>query len=136
MNNKQNIFYYCSDIIKIRQEVLNLMPTFNITSIGGRDSGRSLARIKQNFTMLNKKFSIDSVYGEYVIEATGTLAHSFTIAKGNQKVATIKKKYLKSADTYSVEITDDENHPFLLALVIVINQVLFTFHWQKLTVLK
>lgn len=86
--------------------------------------------------MFHKKFTIDSVYGEYKLEAVDVLAHSFTLSKDGQKIAIIDKKYFKTANTYSVAIADNENQAFILALVITINQVLYTFHWQKLTILR
>ncbi|CAF2099475.1 unnamed protein product [Rotaria magnacalcarata] len=123
-------------LIKIRQVVLHLLPTFDIKSIARGEFSRSLAQIKQNFTFFHKKFTIDSVYGKYVLEASDVMAHSFTLSKGNRNVAVISKYYLSATDSYDVEIDNNENQPFILALVIVINQILYTFHWQKLTMLR
>jgi uncharacterized protein YxjI len=100
------------------------------------DSERSLAHIKKKFTFFHKKFTIDSVYGQYTLDALDILAHSFTFIKEGRKVAVIDKKYFSMAHTYVVEIVDNEDQAFILALVITINQVLYTFHWQKLTVWK
>jgi uncharacterized protein YxjI len=100
------------------------------------DSERSLAHIKQKLTLVHKKFTIDSVYGQYTLEALDVLAHSFTLTKEGRRVAAIDKKYFSMSHTYSVEIADNEDQAFILALVITINQVLYTFHWQKLTVWK
>jgi uncharacterized protein YxjI len=100
------------------------------------DSDRSLAHIKQKLTFFHKKFTIDSVYGQYTLEALDVLAHSFALTKEGQRVAVIDKKYFSMAHTYSVEIDDKENQAFILALVITINQILYTFHWQKLSVLR
>ena len=129
-------FCFCSGLIKIRQEVLHLLPTFHILSAADGDSDRSLAHIKQKFTMFHKKFTIDSVFGQYKLEAVDILAHSFTLTKEGRKIAVIDKKYFSAAHTYSVTIADNENQAFILALVIALNQVLYTFHWQTLTVLR
>ncbi|CAF1164260.1 unnamed protein product [Adineta steineri] len=93
-------------------------------SAGDGNSECSLAHIKKKFRVFHKKFTIDSIYGQYTTEAVDILAHSFRITKGERSVANISKKYLKAADTYTVAIADDENQAFILALVIVINQVL------------
>lgn len=112
------------------------MPTFEITSSQLGESSRRLAHIKQDFTLFHKKFTIESVFGPYELEAVDLLAHSFKISKGGRQVATVKKEYFSSADNYAVDIAADENQAFILALIIIVNQVLYTFHWQKLTILR
>ena len=105
-------------------------------SIANGDSGRSLAHLKQKLAFVHKKFTIDSIYGQYTLEALDILVHSFTLTKEKQQIAFIDRKYFSTNHTYNVEIVEHENQPFILALVIVINQILYTFHWQKLTILK
>ena len=99
-------------------------------------SERPAVHIKQKFTLVHKKFTIDSIYGEYAIEAVDILAHSFKLSKEERIIAYFSKKYLSATSTYDLTIADDENQPFVCALLIVIHQVLYTFHWQKLTVLR
>jgi len=52
------------------------------------------------------------------------LAHDFSILKDSKVVATVDKKWLSFADTYMVEISDDEDQAFMLAMIIVIDQVI------------
>ena len=100
------------------------------------ESARSLAHIKQKLTFFHKKFTINSIYGEYTLEARDIPARSFKITKGERSIANISKKYFSTTNTYSVSIAADENQAFILALVIVINQILYTLHWQTFTILK
>jgi len=44
--------------------------------------------------------------------------------KNGVPVAVVSKKFFSFSDTYGVDIADNENHAFILALVIVIDQVL------------
>ncbi|MDR5658495.1 hypothetical protein RH915_03230 [Serpentinicella sp. ANB-PHB4] len=46
------------------------------------------------------------------------------MTKNGKYVASVNKKWLSFADTYMTDIADDEDQPFMLALVIVIDQVL------------
>lgn len=105
-------------------------------STANGDSDRSLAHIQQDFTLIHKKFTINSIYGEYTLEALDILAHTFTLTKDKQQIAFIDRKFFSRNHTYNVEIASHENQPFILALVIVINQIIYTFHWQKLTILR
>ncbi|CAF4795649.1 unnamed protein product [Rotaria sp. Silwood1] len=113
-------------LIKIREEILHLHPTFQIMSISNGRSDSVLASIKKKFTLFRNKFSIKSVYGEYDLEALDVFSHSFSLTKAGKTSAIVSKKHFSMANTYLVEIADDkDDHVFVLALVIVINQVLF-----------
>uniref|UniRef100_A0AC35GU91 Uncharacterized protein n=1 Tax=Panagrolaimus sp. PS1159 TaxID=55785 RepID=A0AC35GU91_9BILA len=83
-----------------------------------------IAQLKQESTWFKAKFNVNSVYGQYVIKGE-IFKFDYTISKGNDLiVAIISKKGWAWADTYGVEIIDGEDHPFILALVIIIDQVL------------
>jgi uncharacterized protein YxjI len=47
------------------------------------------------------------------------------LTKQGQLVATISKAFFALADTYGVDIAANEDQAFILALVIVLDQVLF-----------
>ncbi|CAF1238740.1 unnamed protein product [Rotaria sp. Silwood1] len=112
-------------LIKVQQELLHLHPTFNILSARPGDSDRQLAVIKKKFAFLHQKFNIDSVYGSYALEGLDIFAHSFTLIKNGRAVAIVSKKFFSLSDTYGVEIVGDEDQAFILALVIVLDQVLY-----------
>ena len=81
--------------------------------------------MKKKFALLHKKFHIESVYGEYKLEGLDIFAHSFTLNKNDRVVATISKKLFSLTDSYGVEIIAEEDHPFLLALVIILDQIIY-----------
>lgn len=113
--------------MKIRQELLHLHPTFHILSARQEDSDRQLATVKKKFTLLSQKFKIESVYGEYSIEGD-IFAYSFILRKNGNVIATVSKQFFAFSDTYGVEISGTEDHAFILALIIVIDQ---TIHDKK-----
>ncbi|CAF3182985.1 unnamed protein product [Rotaria sp. Silwood2] len=87
-------------LLKIHQELFHFHPTFNILSARDGDSDRQLARLD-------------------------IFAHSFVLTKQGQVVVTISTALFSLADTYGVEIAANEDQTFILALVIVIDQVLY-----------
>ncbi|CAF1342456.1 unnamed protein product [Rotaria sp. Silwood1] len=110
-------------LIKIEEELCHLHPTYKIFSIHDGDKGRQLALVKKKFSW-NEKFSVNSVYGEYKLEALDFLGRSFTLKKEDRTVAIASRKYSSLVDTYEAEIDGSEDHPFVLALIIIINQAL------------
>ncbi len=112
-------------MIKIQQELLHLHATYNILSARDGDSDRQLAVLKKKFAFLHQRFNIDSVYGQYSLENVDIFAHSFTLTKNGQVAAVVSKKFFALSDSYGVEIAGNEDQAFILALVIVLDQVLY-----------
>jgi uncharacterized protein YxjI len=119
------LFLFFSGLIKIRQELFHLHATYNLLSARSNDSDRQLAVLKQKFAFLQKKFKIESIYGEYALEGLDIFAHAFTLTKNGRTAAIVSKKFFSLSDTYGVEIAGDEDQSFILALVIIIDQVLY-----------
>ena len=59
------------------------------------------------------------------MEGLDIFAHSFTLTKNEQTVAVVSKEFFSLSDSYGVEISGGEDHAFILALVIVLDQVLY-----------
>lgn len=110
-------------MFKISEELLHLHPTYKVTSERDGDSESTLAVIKKRFTV-REKFAINSELGEYVLEALDIPARSFTLTKNGRTVAIVSRKYFSLAEAYGVEIDGDEDHAFIIALVIITNEAL------------
>ena len=108
--------------------MFHLHITFKILSARSGDSDRELAVVKKQVALFRQKFKIDSVYGEYMLEGLNILARSYVVTKNGKTVATVDKKFFSLADTYGVEIDAGEDHAFILALVLVVDQVVFDRH--------
>jgi uncharacterized protein YxjI len=119
------LLFIFSGLIKIQQELLHLHPTYNLLSARNGESDRQLAVLKKKFTFLHKKFDIDSIYGQYNLEGLDIFAHSFTLTKNGRISANVSKKFFSFSDSYGVEIAGDEDQAFILALVIVLDQILY-----------
>lgn len=53
------------------------------------------------------------------------LSHEFDILKTGDLAAKVSKQWFAFSDTYGAYISDLENQPFMLALVIIIDEALY-----------
>jgi len=106
-----------NELYYIEQKIFRFLPEYTIY----RD-GVPVAQVKKNFTFFRPSFDITSVYGNYNI--SGNLwAYDFSIFKNGSPVAIISKQWFSFSDTYGVSIDDREDAAFILALVIVLDQI-------------
>ena len=119
LGNKLRIYdMYNNEIVYIEQKLFKLLPEYNIY-LGGNYA----ANVKKKFTFFSNSFNIDSNMGNYEIEGD-FFAHDFSIVKNDSIVAEVNKKWVSWGDTYEIDINEQENYAFILALVIVFDQVL------------
>ncbi|WP_066826383.1 LURP-one-related/scramblase family protein [Clostridium tepidiprofundi] len=107
-----------SEVVYIEQKLFKFLPEYNIYLYD-----EHAARVKKEFTFFRPRFNIESNMGDYVIEGD-VFSLNFEILKNGVPIAIVSKKFFSFSDTYGVDISDNENHAFILALVIVIDQVL------------
>lgn len=103
-------------LVYIEQEIFRLLPEYFLY-----ENDEVVAKVKKEFTFLKPKINIESVYGDFTIDGS-VFAYNFTVSKDGEEVARVSKEFLTLSDTYGVEIFGD-NDDFLLALVIVIDQI-------------
>ena len=109
--NEQELFY-------IEQKLFKFLPEYNIYS-----NGQDVAKVKKDLAFFRQSFSIQSIYGDFSIDGN-VFAHDFSIYRGGAQIAIISKKWFSFSDSYGVDIDDGVDHAFILALVIVLDQVL------------
>ena len=107
-----------TELIYIEQELFHFRPTFNIY-----DRGTYIATVKKEFTFFGASFSIESSRGSYTIEGE-LFSHEFSILKEGVKLAHVSKEWFSFADSYGIEVEDNENQEFILSLVIVLDEIL------------
>jgi uncharacterized protein YxjI len=111
-----------NELVYIEQKLFRLMPEYEIYL-----AGKLAGRVKKKFTLFSHRFEIESELGNYTVEGD-FFGLDFTIRKNNYPAAVVSKKFFSLSDTYGVEIGEQENEVFMLALVIVIDQ---TIHDNK-----
>lgn len=103
-------------LMYIEQEIFRFLPEYFLY-----ENDEVVGRVKKEFTFLRPKINIESTYGDFTIDGS-VFAYNFTVSKDDEVVAIVSKEFLTLSDTYGVEIFDD-NEDFILALVIVIDQI-------------
>lgn len=107
------------EVVYIEQALFKFLPEYNIYY-----GDNMIGKVKKQFTFFSKKFDIWSSLGDYSIEGD-FFAHDFDIIKhGVGRIATITKGWFTFGDCYEIDVAEGENHPFILSLVIIIDQVL------------
>ncbi|NLG88908.1 MAG: hypothetical protein GX494_06775 [Clostridiaceae bacterium] len=105
------------ELFYIEQKLFRFLPEYTIYQ-----NGIEIANVKKRFTLFRPSFDITSTYGYFNIEGN-FLAYDFTIYKNGTPAAVVSKKWFSLSDTYGVSVTDNENHAFILALVIILDQI-------------
>jgi uncharacterized protein YxjI len=119
MGNKLKIYdMNNNELVYIEQKLFKFLPEYDIYL-----NGNYAAKVKKEFTFFSNRFDIESNMGNYEIEGD-FFAHDFFITKNGSTTAEINKRWVSWGDAYEININEQENYAFILALVIVIDQVL------------
>ncbi|MDR3598598.1 LURP-one-related family protein [Clostridium sp.] len=108
-----NSLYY------IEQKVLRFLPEYYIYD----SNGKQVAKVKKQFTFFKPKFQIESDYGYYELNGN-ILDHDFEIIKNNAVCAVISKRWFSLSCTYGIDVSEKEDHAFILSLVIILDKVM------------
>ncbi len=111
------------ELYSFRRQLFSFMPTYFMYDM----NEKQIAKIKRKFTFLKPKLEIDSDFGNYTVEGN-YFQLNFTVLEGESEVATVQKKWISWGDSYEISIMNDENYPFLVAMIIMIDRI---FHEQK-----
>jgi uncharacterized protein YxjI len=106
-----------NELAFISQKVLSWGPTYEIYR-----GDHLMAVVKKHlFTLFRCRFTVD-VPGPDDLEAEGDfLDHEYAFSRGGQTVASVSKQWFAWADTYGVEIADDQDDILILASTVVID---------------
>jgi uncharacterized protein YxjI len=107
------------ELVHIDQKLLSIGPQYEIS----RD-GKTIAVVKRRlFTLLRARFNVD-VPGPDDLEAHGDfLDHEYVFERAGREVARVSKRWFRLADTYAVDIDDDQDDVLILASAVVIDLV-------------
>lgn len=105
------------ELVYIEQKLFKFLPEYLIY-----ENGTVTAVLKKKFSFFKQRLQIESRYGDFYIEGD-VFAHNFAIFRNGILVADIRKKVFTFGDTYEVNIDDNESYPFILSMVIVIDQI-------------
>jgi uncharacterized protein YxjI len=107
-----------NELVYIEQKLFRFLPEYKIYYLG-----QLYATVKKEFTLFRPRFQINGVHAQYRAEGN-FWAMDFNILRDGRLAAQVSKRWFAWADTYGVDISNEEDPVFMLALVIVLDQVL------------
>lgn len=105
------------ELAYIEQKLFKFLPEYHIHM-----DNSVVAVLKKEFSFFKPRLHIDSIFGSFDIEGN-IFAYNFTVYRNGVSVADISKRAFAFSDTYEVDINDNESYPFILSMVIVIDQI-------------
>ena len=87
------------------------------------DSKRHLVATVIRDFRIKAGFTVTGAEQEIRVEADHIVAYSFTISMGGKEIGKINRPVLALTDTYEIDFEDEEDAPFLVALVIAIDNM-------------
>lgn len=108
-----------NELAYIRQKMLSWGPTYEIY----RDGQLFAVVKKQLFTFFKHVFTIDVPGPDDLVAEGDFMDLEFTFSRTDRTVAVVSRQWFSWADTYGVEIVDDEDDLTILASTIVIDMV-------------
>jgi uncharacterized protein YxjI len=106
------------EIIYIEEKLFKFLPEYDIYM-----GGQLAAIVRKKFKFFSHSFEIQSDVGSYEIKGD-IFAHDFSIYRNGNPVAWVRKEWISFSDAYDIEISDNIDHAFMLAMVIVIDQAI------------
>lgn len=108
-----------NELAFISQKIFSWGPKYEI-----HRNGELAAVVKKElFTLFHCKFHVD-VPGPDDLEARGNFTdHEYEFVRGGRVVATCSKRWFAWADTYGIEVADNEDVVLIIASSVVIDMV-------------
>ncbi|MCF7927078.1 MAG: LURP-one-related family protein [Candidatus Izimaplasma sp.] len=105
-------------IFKAKKKIFSFLPNYTIVD----PHNQILATVKKKFS-LRPKFNIE--IGNDHLDLEGSLfQHNFTLKRGQQEIAQVKKKVISFGDSYEIDILREDHTELYLFLVILLDQIL------------
>ena len=83
---------------------------------------KTIGKMKQKISIVNQKFKVKKLDWEV---KGNFLANEYTITKGDEVIAEVKKaKLVALLETYSINVTNDEDVANVVAVCLILNRIL------------
>jgi len=105
------------ELLFVRQRHFAWRPTYLIF----REGKRLAVVTRKPFTFFRSIFFVNPVGGERIVVEGAMWEYEYTFKRKGTTIATVSRKWFTWADTYGVEIAGDEDHPFLLAVSVILD---------------
>jgi len=105
------------ELYGMRRKLLSFLPCYRISR-----GDAEVALLRQRLSLWGKRFSVEGERGSFLIKGR-PLDFDYSIEKGGAEVASVSKRFFSLSDTYGVEIAEGEDDAFILALVVILDQL-------------
>ena len=106
------------ELFKIQEKKLHIRDTMEIED----GDGHTVAKVKKALiTPLRERFDVKVENGEDLEVKGNIVDHEYKIERGGDKVAEVSKKWFRVADTYGVEVAQDQDPALILAVTAVVD---------------
>lgn len=106
------------ELTHIQQKLLNWAPTYEIWHDGALEAVVK----KELFTIFHCVFHVDEP-GHDSLTADGNFNdHEYVFTRAGRQVATVSKQWFTFADTYGVDVDENEDAVLILACTVVIDE--------------
>ncbi len=107
------------ELAKIQEKMLRVRDTMVID----REGQGNITVKKALISPLRERFVAEMPSGGDIEIQGNIVDHNYTMERGGRKVAEVSKKWLRLADTYTVEVTPGEDDISILAISVAIDQM-------------
>ena len=106
------------ELFRIQAKVVRVRDTMDIEDA----NGSRVATVKKALIApLRERWDVDVANGPGYEVKGNIVDHEYTIESDGQKVAEVSKRWFRVADTYGVEVADDVDAAFVLAVTVVVD---------------
>ena len=108
------------ELFKIQEKKLHIRDTMEIEDGGGN----TVATVKKALiSPLRERFDVKVENGEDLEVKGNIVDHEYKIERGGDKVAEVSKKWFRVADTYGIEVAQEQDPALILAVAAVIDSM-------------
>jgi len=106
------------ELFKIQEKKLHIRDTMQIED----GDGHTVATVKKALiTPLRERFDVKVEDGEDLEVKGNIVDHEYKIERDGDKVAEVSKKWFRIADTYGIEVVQDQDPALILAVAAVVD---------------
>jgi uncharacterized protein YxjI len=108
------------ELFKIQEKKLHIRDTMEIED----GAGRTVAKVKKALiSPLRERYEVKVEDGEDMEVQGNIVDHEYKIERGGDKVAEVSKKWFRIADTYGIEVEQEQDPALIVAVAAVVDSM-------------
>lgn len=103
---------------KVSKEMISVLPKYQIYT-----DTDVIANVSMRLSFFKKNFDISSKFGNISMEGD-FFSFNFKVLKNGKLVATVDKQFIKMTDCYVINVLDNIQPEFIIALAVIVDNAL------------